>query len=379
MSANKIYKGSATKDGRCYYFRKSKNNKQYTSKKYKTREECEKALSLFVLKNDNPINKRFDLVADDYFNNLMKYSKSSTVLTYMQDYNKHILPYFGNSYINRINTSDIRKWADTIENMGYSVAYLNKILNIVKNIFNFAIKNYNVNSNPVMLFGNFKEKNDKVIDDNKKLRYITLEDFNKFISVIDSSLWKTFFITAFYTGCRKGELIALLWSDIDFDKNEISISKTLYARNSTQTDTKELITSTKTNKNRKIKMSKLLSKTLLEYKKQQENYKDFNDNWFVFGGPIYISPSTIARHKHYYFNLSGVSEITMHEFRHSHVSLLINEYVKNCEKLNSKVDSTKFFIMMADRMGHSISVMQNVYMHLFPTMQDEIVNLLDNL
>ena len=379
MSANKIYKGSATKDGRCYYFRKSKNNKQYTSKKYKTREECEKALSLFVLKNDNPINKRFDLVADDYFNNLMKYSKSSTVLTYMQDYNKHILPYFGNSYINRINTSDIRKWADTIENMGYSVAYLNKILNIVKNIFNFAIKNYNVNSNPVMLFGNFKEKNDKVIDDNKKLRYITLEDFNKFISVIDSSLWKTFFITAFYTGCRKGELIALLWSDIDFDKNEISISKTLYARNSTQTDTKELITSTKTNKNRKIKMSKLLSKTLLEYKKQQENYKDFNDNWFVFGGPIYISPSTIARHKHYYFNLSGVSEITMHEFRHSHVSLLINEYVKNCEKLNSKVDSTKFFIMMADRMGHSISVMQNVYMHLFPTVQDEIVNLLDNL
>lgn len=69
----------------------------------------------------------------------------------------------------------------------------------------------------------------------------------------------------------------------------------------------------------------------------------------------------------------------MHEFRHSHVSLLINEYVKNCEKLNSKVDSTKFFIMMADRMGHLIGVMQNVYMHLFPTVQDEIVNLLDNL
>lgn len=50
MSTNKIYKGTATKNGRCYYFRKSKNNKQYTFKKYKTREECEKALSMFILK-----------------------------------------------------------------------------------------------------------------------------------------------------------------------------------------------------------------------------------------------------------------------------------------------------------------------------------------
>lgn len=35
--------------------------------------------------------------------------------------------------------------------------------------------------------------------------------------------------------------------------------------------------------------------------------------------------------------------------------------------------------MMANRMGHSIEVMQTTYMHLFPSIQDEIEELLDEL
>lgn len=76
----------------------------------------------------------------------------------------------------------------------------------------------------------------------------------------------------------------------------------------------------------------------------------------------------------YYIEKANVNEITMHEFRHSHVSLLINEYIKS-----GQTDTAKFFLMLSDRMGHTIDVMQKTYMHLFPTVQNEIVNLLDNL
>ncbi|MGM9878918.1 MAG: hypothetical protein ACI31R_02715, partial [Bacilli bacterium] len=38
-----------------------------------------------------------------------------------------------------------------------------------------------------------------------------------------------------------------------------------------------------------------------------------------------------------------------------------------------------FFIMMFDRLGRSLKVMQDTYMHLFPTIQDEVVDLVDNL
>ena len=77
--------------------------------------------------------------------------------------------------------------------------------------------------------------------------------------------------------------------------------------------------------------------------------------------------------KNIYFKKAGLEKniITIHEFRHSHVSLCINEYIKSGE-----TDSGKFFLMMSQRMGHSLRVMQEVYMHLFPTAQDKIVNLL---
>lgn len=56
------------------------------------------------------------------------------------------------------------------------------------------------------------------------------------------------------------------------------------------------------------------------------------------------------------------------------MSLLINEYVKS-----GQTDTTKFFLMLSNRMEHSIKVMQETYIHLFPTIQNEIVDLLDNL
>lgn len=126
-------------------------------------------------------------------------------------------------------------------------------------------------------------------------------------------------------------------------------------------------------------MSKFLVESLLIYKNEVKKYTDFKESWFVFGNTRFLPNTTINRHKDYYFKLIGVHRITMHEFRHSHVSLLINEYVKTSKEKNMKVDTAKFFLMMSNRMGHTIQVMQNAYMHLFPTIQDEIVDLLDNL
>lgn len=368
-----IHKGSPTKDGRTYYFKKYKDGRDYTSKKYLTKEECEKAESKFILKNDsNVINKRFDLIAEDYFDYLKKNNKYSTYYTYIKPYEKHIYPFFKSFYINKVNISKVREWAENLEKKGYSVKYMNNIYNILNNIFKFACKNYSINYNPVESFGCFKTKNDVVIEDKKKLRTISLEEFNQFVSVIpDTELeYKTLFYMLFYTGMRKGEIQALKWADIDFDRNEITVNKTIFSRTLKNTS----ITSTKNNTNRIIKISKSLREVLYKYYQEQKKYKDYKDSWFVFGSVRFMPSTNIDRHKHKYFELSGVREITIHEFRHSHVSLLINEYLKS-----GQTDTAKFFVMMSNRMGHTIEVMQKTYMHLFPTVQDEIVDLLDNL
>lgn len=114
-------------------------------------------------------------------------------------------------------------------------------------------------------------------------------------------------------------------------------------------------------------MNKTLRDALFDYKKEVQQYTDFSNNWFVFGNTRFTPSTTIDKYKHKYFELSGVHEITMHEFRHSCVSLLINEYVKISKEKNMKIDMAKFFLMMSDRMGHTIEVMQKTYMHLFPS------------
>ena len=172
---------------------------------------------------------------------------------------------------------------------------------------------------------------------------------------------------------REGEMQALNWNDIDFNRKVIIVNKTL------STNTKEgryKITNTKNCLNREISMSKILYEELKKYKDIVMQYVDFSNDWFVFGNGDFLSTYHMNKNKNKYFKEAGLEKriITIHEFRHSHVSLCINEYLKSGQS-----DSTKFFLMMSQGMGHSLRVMQETYMHLFPSVQDNIVNLLDNL
>ncbi len=368
-----IYEGNATKDGRKFYFKRFKNNTHYTSKKYKEKDEVVEAFAKFVLKNENPINKNFNLVAQEYFDNLYKTRKESSYQTYLYDYNKHIKPYFEKKYINKITTKDINKWGEKLEKNNYTTKYLNKIRNILKAIFNYAIKYYDLESNPVISFGVFESKNDEVVNDSQKLKYITKKEFDKFISVIEEPMWKTWFICLWYTGCRKGELRAITWNDVNFNTNTIYINKTLNDRSKNKK-----ITSTKNNINRPIAMNNLLKNTLFEYKKEVMKYSDFSNSWLVFGNTNYISRNSIDRKKDYYFKLSGVRRITNHQFRHSIITYLANNYIENCIKKNINIDSDRFFIMLSIRDGHSVETLKRTYMHLFPTTQNELVDILNN-
>ena len=372
---NEKDKNKWTKDGRhwyftCYYTNIQRNKKQYKSKMFLTKQEAEQEELLFLTKRDNPTLVKFDVVSLDYFKYMYSSRKESTIYSYEYAFKKNIEPYFSGFYINNINIQLINHWKAEVIKKGYKLAYLNKLYVILKEIFDYAIRNYNLESNVVSLSGRFERVNDEVVSDEDKLRYITHDDFNKFISCIEDITWKTFFIFLYYTGMRKGEIQALTWNDINFNSNEIIVNKTL----SVKTRESYKITSTKNYINRKIKISKTLREQLVLYKDYCKQYSDFKESWFVFGCSRFMPQTTIDNKKHHYFQLSGVKEITIHEFRHSHVSLLINEYVKS-----GQTDTTKFFLMLSNRMGHSIKVMQETYMHLFPTIQNEIVDLLDNL
>lgn len=377
-----VYKSNKkTKDGRCWYYRVRKKDfndevKEITSKMFMTKAEALEEERLFIMKRNNPIHKNFTLVAKDYFDRAKKEKKESTVICYERDYIKHIKPYFENKNIDEITTKDILNWKDIIDKKNLKISFKNKNYVILRNIFNHAMIYYGLNSNIVATCGPFKTKNDEIVKDEDKLKYITKDQFDKFITVVDNILYYTLFNFLYYTGCRIGETLAINWNDIDFETKEIKINKTLTDKSY---DKKYNITSTKNNLNRTIKMSQSLYNIMYNYYIERKKYTNFEQNWFVFGDYEPLAQTTIRRYKKKYFELANVKEITLHEFRHSHVSLLINEYIKTSKEKNMKIDTAKFFLMMSNRMGHTIDVMQRTYMHLFPSIQDEIIDLLDNL
>ncbi len=388
-----IYKDDKpTKDGRQWYYTVYKkdlngNNKKHKSKRFKSKTEAKEAERLFLVKRDNSIHKLFKDIANEYFKNYENSRKYYSYDTILNAYENHIKDFFGNLYIDEITAIDIKHWKDEMfqktykrcdKITHYSYNYLNKCYCVLNSIYKYAMPLCGLNTNVVELIGCFERKNDEVIEDENKLRYITIENFNLFIEVIDADMWKTFFIFLMFTGMRKGETRALKWKNVNFTECIINVYENM--------DKKNRITNTKNKQNRKIKMNKRLIEQLLFYKNKMQQFSDFSEEWFIFGSFAPLSLNSIDRAKDKYFNLLNenkkgqeIQRITIHEFRHSHVSMLINEYIKKCNSLNIKIDTTKFFLMLSERMGHTIQVMQETYMHLFPTIQDEIVDLLDNL
>lgn len=375
-----------TKDGRSWYFKTYKDKKAYKSKRYMTKKEAQEEEALFILKRDNPLHKSFPLVAKDYFTNLNITGKPSTYNSYFKAYNTHIKPFFENDYIDSIDTQKIGIWHKYMlnkkqlssskkeTNKKLSIAYLNKINAVLSNIFDFGIKNYKLTYNPVKMHGNFKDKKGTIKKDNKK--FITFEDFQKFISVINNELWFTYFNFLFYAGTRKGEAMALHWEDIDFSNKTIKINKTL------QVDIKGATfeTTNKTDTERIVIMNDDLYNVLYKYKQEQIKYKDFTEKWYVFGGSVPISKTTADRKKEQYFKEAGVQKITSHQFRHSLTTILCQEYVKVQKENNAKIDKYSFLSALANRNGHTVETMLKYYAYLFPdTEQEQVIDLLNNL
>ncbi len=313
---------------------------------------------------------RFNYLTKLYFDEIKSKVKESTYISYQENVENQLTPFFKNKII---SYDLILSWHNTmLKNNKLSISYLNKINTVLKNILDVGIKYQLLDRNYVKDIGPFSESKNNIDFNKDKLRYIDLEDFKRFIKESDSLLWYTVFNLLYYTGMRKGELLALTWKDIDFNNQAITINKTYTDR------TKDGLYKITTTKNYQSRIIAIDNHTTEILKKWYENeLKDnFNINNFVFGRTSPISTTTMTNKKNKYFKLAGFSEpfITIHEFRHSHVSLLINEYLKN-----KNTDTTKFFIMMSSRMGHTIQVMQETYMHLFPDVQAPIINLLNGL
>lgn len=324
------------------------NRKKSTKRGFSTKHEAEEWLRNFLMTKQGDFNMLFNDFLKLYYADMENRLRENTLRSKRYIIDLKVVPYFGKLQMNKIKPADIRNWQNTLIKQGYAPTYLKTINNQLNAIFNYAVKYYDMKSNPCLKAGSMGKNNAG------EMKFWTKQEFMKFIDcVMDKRQSYVAFMVLYWTGMRIGELLALTPSDIDFEKRTISISKS-YQR----IDHRDVITPPKTPKSKRvISVPEFLAADL----------KDYISSIYGIEADDRLFPVTKYFLEHEMqrgIKASGVQKIRIHDLRHSHASLLI--------ELNFSP------LAIAERLGHEhVETTLNTYCHLFPNKQKQLADKLE--
>ncbi len=214
-----------------------------------------------------------------------KQQKSQSLVSLKYKFDKHILPFFENMYLEDITSKTILEWENHILKLNYSNNHNRNLYYILSGFFKFCSIFCDFDKSIISNIGCFKKKYEE-----DKHDFYTLEEFETFIRYVDDEVYKQFFNLLFFTGIRPGEAMALQFKDLNGEY--ISISKTMNSHGKREIGTPKTRSSV-----RKVKIDRRLKRDLLNLREIYSSKYPFNDDLFVFGGLKPLSPTTINRHK----------------------------------------------------------------------------------
>jgi integrase len=290
--------------------------------------------------------------------------KASRILEY------HVLPILRDTRLDKLTMPALQSWKLGIENKNLSIKMRQNIYSSFRALLNYAVKMEYIQKNPLLRLGNFSD----TLTPAKEMKYYTAEEWLKYKSAAlgaaqraeargDMREWHyyVFFCAAFYTGLRKGEIHALRWTDIDGAVLRVtrSIAQKLKGGDrETPPKNKSSI--------RALQLPAPLLAVLEEHKTRCARVEGFAESNHICGGAAPLRDSSIQNHNAAYAQAAKLQQIRIHDFRHSHVSLLANNGINIQE--------------IARRLGHSkIDETWNTYSHLYPREEERAVKILDEI
>ena len=194
-----------------------------TRSKLKTVKQAELAIEKLKFEFTNGLNpaNMLKTFKDVYvfWDNAYKVS-GITMSTYSKTegyFKNHILPFFGEKKLAKINLGMCEQFANELPK---KLKYFHHIINYASDVMETALRLGYIHKNPFKLIRIPKEK-PYMQNDN----YIEIADFKKLLQVLPELDYKKQCLLRLlmFTGMRKGELLVLTWSDVDFDNGRLSI------------------------------------------------------------------------------------------------------------------------------------------------------------
>lgn len=317
------------------------------------------------LQNQEPEGMTFGELATLYSRSKQGEIRRTTIEKADRILRVHVLPEFADKALESLTIPALTRWKQEIAGKPLALVTKQNIYIAFSAVLNYGVKMELLDKNNLKIIGNFRDSGEEVKEE--KLYFYTPDQFKQFMTALpfDSYPQKRihcFFMVAFFTGGRKGEINALKWTDLDGDLLHIrrSITQSLKGVPVAETMPK--------NKSsvRDIRLPAVLLDYLKEWRAYCEQMPGFSEDWRICGGHTVIHDSKLSQAKKKAALKAGIPEIPIHGFRHSHATLLINSGVNIKE--------------ISRRLGHSsVEMTWNVYSHLYPSQEEKAINALDSL
>lgn len=297
--------------------------------------------------------------------------RATTLAKKVSILNTHVIPSLGSIRLKDLSVEELNAWRREMNSKTLKTTTKNNAYRELRCLLNFGVNRKILRESPLKGVETFRDPYAQA--DALRLRYYTKDEYAKYIA--EAEKWAEqdgslraygiclFFKIAYLTGMRKGEINALRWSDVE-GGNYVWVRRSLTQKIKGE---KWVETPPKTKTSvRRLQMPGKLAEALNEQKERQKKVKRWSESFFICGGPEPIPDTTIENANKLFAERAGVKHITVHEFRHSHASVLCNAGVNIKE--------------IARRLGHArVEITLKTYAHLYPKEEEVAVSVLNDL
>jgi integrase len=237
--------------------------------------------------------------------------KRSTIGGYASIISTHIVPFFGQRAVDRIERGDVEGFAQALARAGAAANTRVNVLNLLSAMFDLAVDRGWVVRNPVR--GVPRPRGGSADPD---IRYLTIDEVEALLRAVPSDeLGRTerpLYLTAAMTGMRQGELLALRWGDVDWEAKRIRVRRS-YVRG-------EFGTPKSRRSSRSVPLTDRLAAELQHHWGSSPNQRDVD---LVFAHPASrkhdtpLDGSKVLKRFKRALVRAGVREVRFHDLRHT--------------------------------------------------------------
>jgi integrase len=268
--------------------------------------------------------------------------KPSTLRGYESIMRAHLLPAFGERRLEDITSDQVEAWSATLAARGLANTTRLRILTCLHGVMARAKRVWKLPRNPI---GDVEKPTQR---HTTEIEVFTPEEVHALVRAADCEQDAAIFLTAAFTGLRRGELVALRWPAVDFARRSIRVVASYSER---------ALTTPKSGRGRSVPMASPVAEALARLA-SRESLTSEDDLVFpgVAGG--YLDGSALYRRYKASLRRAGLRSLRFHDLRHTFGTQVISNPAVSILQLkawmgHADIDTTMKYLHYALREGEA--------------------------